>query len=88
MLTTIEHPDGKLKACITERRGSFFVAMYERVGDSEIAAFPTGERGARRYVYNWNRLWRAEYDCAFHVLCDLVHDHVMASRRDVLQLPN
>jgi hypothetical protein len=85
MLTTIIHPDGALKACIAKTRdggdGEWRVVLYEKLPGSSVTRW---ERGGVQVSPNWSRVWCKQYDCAFHVLCDRVHDHVMASRRDVL----
>lgn len=86
MMTTIEHPGGTLKACVTEHRhdrGTFRVVLYERGEGTCITAWL---RGGVQSTPNWLPLWRADYDCPFHILCDRLHDHVMASRRDVLTI--
>lgn len=87
MMRSIINNDGRMKARITFTRAGFCrVVMLERIGDSQVAEFPTGERGARRLDFNWRVLWTTDFDLPLHVVCDRVHDHVAASRRDVLTI--
>jgi hypothetical protein len=84
MTITIEHPSGALKARITEKRhdrGTFRVVLFERGAGTCITAW---ERGGVQATPNWLQIWSEQYDCPLHILRDRLHDHVMASRRDVL----
>jgi hypothetical protein len=81
MMTTIAHPNGTLKARITETRDGWFRVSYlERLDGTFVC------EADRSATANWSLLWALSFDAPFHLVCDRVHDHVMASRRDVLSI--